>query len=164
MPAAPAKLTPSSRGNGNRRQSPRRKLWLDVDVTSASGTTNVRILDVSSTGLLFETGGELGRGETIELNLPEAGSVSGVITWVSGPLLGCEFKRPISSAAVSASLLRSPARQKARNLAPAHRSVAAVSPVASGPAKLPANVRMRWIVGLTLLPWAAIGGALVLAV
>lgn len=95
---------------GERRSSPRRKLRLEAEGASASATqTQVIIHDLSEDGLLLESPVELEQGEAIEVILPEAGSAQATVAWSSGRYFGCRFHKPISTAAVSAALLRSPA-------------------------------------------------------
>jgi hypothetical protein len=94
---------------GERRSSPRRKLRLEAEsaTESASGTLVV-IHDLSEEGLLIESFVPLGQGEVLAVVIPEAGTAQAEVTWSSGHFFGCRFKDRISSAAVSAALLRSP--------------------------------------------------------
>jgi transcriptional regulator with XRE-family HTH domain len=92
----------------HKQRQPRRKLLLDAQGTPSSGeATDVLIHNISATGLLIECGAELKSGETIEVDLPQAGPTSAGIVWASGRLFGCEFDAPISEAALSAARLRS---------------------------------------------------------
>ena len=94
---------------GERRSSPRRKLRLEAEgLIPSAAQTPVVIHDLSEDGLLVESPVPLAQGETIEVILPEAGTVQGTIAWSSGLFFGCRFESPISTAAVSAALLRSP--------------------------------------------------------
>jgi hypothetical protein len=94
---------------GERRSSSRRKLRLEAEGASASALqTQVIIHDLSEDGLLVESPIALEQGETIEVVIPEAGTAQAKVAWSSGRFFGCRFSNPISSAAVSAALLRSP--------------------------------------------------------
>lgn len=104
-----------------RRASLRRSLRLDAQSDDvAHGAAQVTIHDLSLTGVLIETSTPLGSGETFEVDLPQAGKVEASVVWSSGEFYGCEFKEPISTAALSAALLRSPPRDSA----PVSRAVA----------------------------------------
>jgi hypothetical protein len=101
--------------SSSRRAAARRKLHLQAHGSTYLGGTDVFVLDLSSTGLLLETTGDLSKGETIELDMPEASGVRAVVKWSSGRLFGCEFTKPISVSAISAALLRaSPTLPKGR--------------------------------------------------
>lgn len=95
---------------GDLRRSARRSLRLGL----ASGTDSVTIHDLSLTGALIETSGPMLVGATFAFELPQAGTVQAMVVWNSGEFYGCEFERPIPSAALSAALLQS-APQKARD-------------------------------------------------
>jgi hypothetical protein len=92
---------------GERRGSARRALRLAVD-GHAHGACRVTIHDLSLTGLLIETSTPLASGETFEVDLPEAGKVEASVVWSSGEFYGCQFRESLSTAALSAALLRSP--------------------------------------------------------
>jgi len=93
-----------------RRSAPRRKLRLQAEGVSASaGDARVIIHDLSEEGLLIETSVSLADGEVLEVAIPEAGPAQATVSWTSGNFFGCRFKYPITTAAVSAALLRSPA-------------------------------------------------------
>ena len=92
---------------GERRGSARRALRLAVD-GHVRGACQVTIHDLSLTGVLIETSTPLRAGETFEVDLPEAGKVEASVVWSSGEFYGCEFREPLSTAALSAALLRSP--------------------------------------------------------
>ena len=99
---------------GERRSSRRRKLHLEAQSVSASAAqTQVVIHDLSEDGLLVESPVPLEQGETLEVLLPEAGTAQATVAWSSGRYFGCKFDDPISTATVSAALLRSPAKSDA---------------------------------------------------
>jgi hypothetical protein len=64
------------------------------------------VRNLSSTGLLIETATALIVGETIEVDLPRAGSKSAEVVWSSDQLYGCRFTQVITEGAISAALLR----------------------------------------------------------
>ena len=95
---------------GSLRANERRKLLLETSGAMASGeAANVTVHNVSQTGMLLETTLGLVEGETLEVDLPEAGLVPMRVVWNSGLLFGCQFKGPITSGALSAAELRSAA-------------------------------------------------------
>ena len=97
----------SSPKPGERRGSRRRKLRLEAEGAAAlSGGTQVVIHDLSEEGMLLESSVSLRAGERLDLLIPEAGSAAATIAWSSGRFFGCKFERPLSTAAVSAALLR----------------------------------------------------------
>jgi hypothetical protein len=99
----------SAETGDERRGSARRALQLDVETNGVSrGVAQVTIHDLSLTGVLIETSTPLAVGETFEVGLPEAGKVEASVVWMSGEFYGCQFATPISTAALSAALLRSP--------------------------------------------------------
>jgi hypothetical protein len=101
---------------GERRASTRRKLRLEAEgATASSSQTQVVIHDLSEEGLLVESPIPLVTGELLEVVIPEAGSAQAEVTWDGGRFYGCKFKEPISTAAVSAALLRSPTSKSERN-------------------------------------------------
>jgi hypothetical protein len=95
----------------NRRFAPRKRIRLGSP--SKSLGQDLLIHDISSTGFLLETGAKLKAYDRLEVDLPEAGSREAIVVWTSGRFFGCQFAKPISRAAVSASLLRSPATDAA---------------------------------------------------
>jgi len=105
--AIPAQIEEAGKASAANRE-PRRKLRLDAQgVTEAGGRANVRVHNISATGLLLETQVTLAIGEGIEIDLPHAGATAAKVVWSSGALFGCEFDDPISAAALSAAQLRS---------------------------------------------------------
>jgi len=140
-------------GRGHRASS-RLKLSLGA-VLPATGD-EVVIHDLSSTGILIQTNAELGASQRLELELPELGATVARIVWSSGDYFGCQFEKPIPKAALSAAVLRNPFEPAAAP-APAEaiydegESAAEVEDD-----RAPFAVRMRVILGTTLLLWALI--------
>jgi len=95
------------KGKAERRSSRRRKLHLETEA-EASPESRVVIHDLSEQGMLLESRVALAVGEKLDLVIPEAGSATASIVWSSGHYFGCKFDKPLSNAAVSAALLRSP--------------------------------------------------------
>jgi hypothetical protein len=93
-------------GSTDRRRSARRSLRLDIGHAAARGS-QVSIHDLSLSGALLETSIALTVGDAFEVELPHTGSVEAVVVWNSGEFYGCQFKQPISPAALSAALLQS---------------------------------------------------------
>ena len=86
----------------------RRTLVLETSGTLPGGErANVLVHNASATGLLLETALELGDGETLAIDLPEAGPVAAEVVWRSGRLYGCRFEHPVGQAVLSAAQLRS---------------------------------------------------------
>jgi Tat protein secretion system quality control protein TatD with DNase activity len=93
--------------SGDRRGSTRRSLHLNVENHRVdNGAGQVIVHDLSLTGVLLETSAPLATGETFEVDLPEAGMVEASVVWNSGEYYGCLFKRPISTTALCAAVLR----------------------------------------------------------
>lgn len=85
----------------------RRTLLLEALGATADGdSTSVTVQNISQTGLLLHSEAELAVGDTIELDLPEAGVVEARVVWTSGPLAGCQFFTPLTHAVLSAAQLR----------------------------------------------------------
>jgi hypothetical protein len=99
--AARLQITPAA----DQRGSPRRKLCLGSSLKTG---IDVTIHDVSSGGLLIETGAELALFDGIEIELPDVGMTDAVIVWSGGRFYGCQFKKSVSQGTLSAALLRSP--------------------------------------------------------
>jgi hypothetical protein len=112
-----AELTTEPRTADN-RGAVRRTLRLEVQALSSLNTAKALIRNLSERGLLIETTASLALGETIQVDLPEAGSCEARIVWNDGPFFGCEFTTPVSKAAVSAALLLAPVEQPPVNLLP----------------------------------------------
>jgi hypothetical protein len=155
MAAIPGQLDAPLAG-ASRRGRPRRTLHLRAQETASLGGAEVIILDISTTGLLLQTSGELSADETIALELPGAAPVSATVKWSSGQYHGCEFAAPVSDAFVSAALLRSPPEPAAAmpKLDPA--ALNARDEPRTG--RLSGRARVAIVAGLTVLCWSAIAG------
>jgi len=154
--SAQLQITPAS----NRRGWTRRSLSLG---SSLQGGSDVTIHDVSATGLLIETATELAVLDDLEIELPEAGFTPALVVWSSGRFYGCQFKERISQAAISAALLRSPAAEPGDALLQLrfpepdpskHAEELEAEDFAED--KAPLRVRLRVILGGSILLWALI--------
>lgn len=103
---------PSAPGD-DRRYDDRRKLSLLARGSHHDGTgIEVRIHNISGTGLLFESDVKLAAGDRIEIELPHAGDITAVVIWASGRHFGCQFEGPVSPATLSAVELKSAVDQE----------------------------------------------------
>lgn len=89
----------------NRRYAPRRSLRIGSALDGFD--EEVVIHDLSTTGLLLETSGDLTDGERLLVDLPERGPTPATVMWSKGRFFGCRFDDGISAYAVSAALLKS---------------------------------------------------------
>lgn len=95
----------------DQRGSSRRTLHLGVSGRFAGGHEGIATVhNISATGMLVETDAPLSEGETITVDLPEAGPVTASIVWIDAPMHGCRFDEPIGIAALSAAQLRGAVR------------------------------------------------------
>ena len=91
----------------SQRGAARRALRLETSGTLPDGReANVTIHNISAAGLLIETGIQLARGETLTLDLPQAGAVEAVVAWRSETLHGCAFASPLGAGALAAAQLQ----------------------------------------------------------
>ena len=91
-------------------RAPRRTLHLEARGATAAGeATDVVVHNISADGLLLECSVALEAGESIALDLPEAGTVSASVVWISGDLFGCRFDAALPPAMLAAAELRSTA-------------------------------------------------------
>lgn len=90
------------------RHSVRHTLHLEAIGATASGEhARVTVHNISASGLLLETTARLVIGETLVLDLPDAGGRRATIGWASAEFYGCQFDTPLTSAELSAAQLRS---------------------------------------------------------
>jgi len=92
------------------RGSARRTVRLQVAASTARDTAAALVHDLSETGLRIETRAALNVGDTLDVELPRAGTVSTRVIWKRGRSFGCNFDKRVSKAVVSAALLLSPAK------------------------------------------------------
>ena len=96
---------------GHTRSASRRILSLNVPALSSDQVVPALIHNLSEHGLRIETEAALRIDEVIRVDLPEAGRIDARVIWIGESFVGCRFLVPVSKAAVSAALLRSPARR-----------------------------------------------------
>ena len=102
----PATLDASERSS-NTRSAARRKLRLGTSATGANRlVSDILVHDLSSEGLLLESRAALRIGESLAIDLPNAGSCTATVVWSSSKFYGCRFAKPLPAAAVSAALLK----------------------------------------------------------
>lgn len=141
------------------RDAARQKLYLGARASTGAQAAEVLIHNVSSTGMLLETSIELGKGGDIDVDIPEVGTVQASIVWSSETFYGCQFERPLSRAAISAALLRSPAEWAANDPVappPIARSET-LAPAPRNPGELSPRAKFLIITGLAALSWAVVG-------
>ena len=145
----------------SRRSSARRKLNLEVKGAVSDGSAaEVMIHEISVTGLLVETLAELTCGEELDVCLPQSGRTRAKVIWRSGQYFGCQFNHPISSAALSAAMLRSRPIEAQRPDDTPRTNVVYPEPGrtdSSSRTQLSFGVKMRVILGLSIACWAVIG-------
>jgi hypothetical protein len=138
----------------DRRFSPRKRLRLGSVSTSLK--EDVLIHDISSTGLLLETGAELETFDTLDVELPEVGPTEAVVVWTSGRYFGCQFAESIPKAVVSASLLRSPAGDASARVAFLREPAVDGEEEVADDGELSFGTKIRIILVMSLTLWALI--------
>lgn len=110
---AHAKNKQLNEGRAERRRSPRHRLCLDAEAQTPAGRAEpVVVHELSRFGCLMESYAPVPVGELLQLRLPPSGSVDARVIWCCGSHMGCAFQRELSSAALSAALLKArPARE-----------------------------------------------------
>lgn len=94
----------------------------------AEGDGNALILNISSTGVLFQTSRAMAVGQAIEIDLGEAGRQPAEVKWTIDGMAGCEFRQPLAKSALSAALLKGEPVAPAPRPAPSSRPRADQSP------------------------------------
>ena len=80
---------------------------LSAEVGGTFASSQSLIYDLSETGLQLKSDIEFEIGETLNVELPLAGSTQARIVWNDKNVYGAEFVEPVSKATVSAALLSS---------------------------------------------------------
>ena len=143
----------------DRRTATRWKLHLPAERSTASGTSEVLILDISMTGLLIKTAGDLSLGETIALNIPGTSGVSAVVRWSDEQRFGCKFIEPISEVVLKAVLARSSVDGEVPRDGLHSPELRAIDTEDDGAPKMSATVETGWLVGFAVLTTAVIAAA-----
>lgn len=94
------------RESADRRGHVRRTLRIESVLKGARDPSKVAVLNLSEAGMMLHTAEDLAVGETIAIELPEAGIVEARVVWKRVSLLGCEFTVPVTRGAISAALLK----------------------------------------------------------
>lgn len=98
---------PSGSDDDDPRRGVRHVLRLEALGAVAGGEqARVTVHNISAGGLLIETAATLEIGETIALELPEAGERIATVSWASEAYYGCQLDRPLSPGELSAAQLR----------------------------------------------------------
>jgi len=100
----------------DQRRVSRRTLRLEVESAIGANAARGIVRNLSETGLLLETAEPLANGDTLAVELPEAGTVGARVVWCRAPYFGCEFENAVSRGAVAAALLKSPLDEPATEL------------------------------------------------
>ncbi|MEO6579894.1 MAG: PilZ domain-containing protein [Sphingomicrobium sp.] len=80
----------------DRRRSARQPVELDAKVRElGSDGTEARVVNLSDTGFMAESGGDFEVGSRIWLILPGRERASAVVRWTAGNRLGAEFAAPV---------------------------------------------------------------------
>lgn len=135
------------------RRQARKPLFLRI---ADAGPDTAILMDISVGGALLRASQPLAVGDPVTINLPHGPAAEARVTWSSGPLAGCQFVTPITDAMVSAALLKSEpvVTEETPSLIEAYAHDA------------PNSARMAYgipiIVGISVLLWSAIAGAVAL--
>ncbi len=145
------------------------RLRLGSSGPDEAGGGTVTICELSSSGFLIETDAPLGVGAEVAFLLPVAGNVAGEIVWSSGGYHGGQFRTPLPTEALSATLAasrvvwpnftRSSAAHRGARAEPPQASLWQAAAAEIGSPPLPLSSRFHIIAGVSLLLWSLIGAA-----
>jgi hypothetical protein len=140
------------------RGTGRHKLNLGVCASAGPNVVQVLIHNISASGMLLESSAVLAQQDGIDVDIPEAGTVQASVVWVSDNLYGCQFVQPLSRAALSAAILRSPRNDADARPAPSPSvDLEALSPLEadtpSDPHAYSTRAKLAIIGGLATLAW-----------
>jgi hypothetical protein len=133
---------------------------------------DIIVHDLSTGGLLVETQAPLSIGSEILLDIPGAGSVAAEVAWNSDDFFGGQFHKPLSPSAVTAAFAASrvvwpnftSGSSADRAQAPTGQPHLAPAEIARTGApdrsRHPLHVRLKIIIGASLLLWTPIAAAL----
>lgn len=91
----------------SQRGEPPRRLFLTGSVTQTGTTCEVRVHNLSATGMLLSTDGHFDLDEPLLIVFGEAGERLARIVWSADGLFGCRFDESLTKAQMSAIVLRS---------------------------------------------------------
>jgi hypothetical protein len=90
------------RSPADRRLQPRAPVDLEAHVREMGSTgTEARLLNISPTGFMAETGADYEVGARVWLILPGRERASAVVRWTAAGKLGAEFAEPLSEEALA---------------------------------------------------------------
>ena len=89
------------------RRTDRNAVIFRTNALMGDDPAHVEIVNLSPTGILFKLMPGVEMPASLIVELPQAGAVRANLIWFNDVFCGCEFERPISRAAVSATLLGS---------------------------------------------------------
>jgi hypothetical protein len=141
------------------RDASRHRIFLDGRASTGSQAAEILIYNLSSTGMLLETAIDLADNDGIDVDIPEVGTVRASVVWKSDAFYGCQFERPLSRAAVSAALLRSPSDWAAGNPLP---PIVTAEPLAAAPQRpsesgeISPRAKFFIVTGLAIVSWGAV--------
>lgn len=92
--------------NAEQRGSDRRVLQLEAHAATPAGHGDIRIYNLSRTGMLVESKASVAVGTLIEVEMPGGARHGAEVVWHDADLFGCRFSQPLSQATLSAALLR----------------------------------------------------------
>jgi hypothetical protein len=143
----------------SRRRNRRQEMRLAIGGVKRDGNAiEVTVHDLSVTGLLIESDAALILGDIIYLDVPEAGRIPTEVMWQSGRFCGCQFRREVTNASISAALLKSGFTNSPDQVATA--KVIAELPEAAVESR--SQGRVSLMLALSALLWA-LGGGLAMA-
>lgn len=91
------------RGSAERRTASRFPVDLDARVRElGSEGSEVKLLNISSTGFMAESDGEFEVGSRVWLILPGRDRANAIVRWIAGRKMGAEFAEPIALDGLSA--------------------------------------------------------------
>lgn len=155
-----------NQGRAERRRSPRHRLCLDAAVQSPTGGAEpVVVHELSRFGCLMESIAPVSVGELLQLRLPPAGSLDARVIWCCGSHMGCAFQRELSSAALSAALLKARPARDGEELP--RRLRLETSNSGGHPKASETNTRSRQlplIFGISVLLWLALAAAFLFSI
>lgn len=148
-----------------RRAVPRRPLCLEARAKFPDGSiADVAVHDLSRFGCVMESSEIASIGAALELRLTDAEAVAARVVWNSGHHFGCEFQRPLSSAIVSAALLKARPAIAAEMLP---KRILYAPPEATGDTSaapaLPTGAELHVFLVFSVLLWAVLGALVVSA-
>lgn len=104
---------PDSDMSANQRRAPRVLVDLASRVQARGCIHDIRVINISSLGLMCRTDAELLIGERLSVWLPVIKNVSAEVRWAEDGRIGMEFRAPIQPHIYEAMLALIPPRQTA---------------------------------------------------